>query len=579
MHILPRSLFLNLCGGILLMCLFPFLRQTFNFNSTRNMATHTTLPSLLHLTIEEAAEGLRSGLFTTVDLTKAYLKRIDEVTELNAILQLNPDALTVAHELDERARSGNGKSLGPLHGLPILVKDSIATADKLEASAGSFALLGAKPKTESSVIAKLRKAGVLVLGKTNMSEFANFRGLNISPGWSPRGGQTLGAYYPDCTPEGSSSGSAVAAALGLSTAAIGAETWGSITEPAEFNNVVGLKPSRGLVANDGVVPISSDQDVVGTLTRTVKDAAYMLNIMAGRSEQDKGTWSIPFEQIPDYTTFCGGTDLRGVTIGVPRNAFPSDPTSPIMISFEAALKTLATAGATVVDNADFSDAKGFMKYNQEIRGIVRSSANNRDMPAYLETLEHNPNNLRSSGDIKAWIEEHPELEDYPLRDTGKLAWMLKEGINVDSDKYKDMLEKEKYYGGPGGIVGAMEKYQLDLLAVPSSWGIANDLASKMGFPALSVPLGFFPEGTAIKREDMHPNLIRVAPGIPYSMVLISQSFREPDLLRVAHAFEELVGVRANGPAPYKVPRTELKDVVAGMMSFESLDSHSRAILG
>lgn len=179
------------------------------------------LPPLLHLTIQEAAEGLQSGRFTTLDLTKAFLARIDEASDFKAVLQVNPEALSVARELDqERSQSG---PRSPLHGIPILVKDNIATSDRLDASAGSFTLLGAKPSAESSLIEKLREAGVLILGKTNMSEWANFRGLNVSSGWSPRGGQTLGAYYPNSTPEGSSAGSAVGTALGLSVAAIGTE--------------------------------------------------------------------------------------------------------------------------------------------------------------------------------------------------------------------------------------------------------------------------------------------------------------------------------------------------------------------
>ncbi|KAH6649416.1 glutamyl-tRNA amidotransferase subunit A [Chaetomium tenue] len=520
------------------------------------------LPPLLHLTIKETADGLQSGRFTTVDLAKAYLARIDEASAFKAVLQINPDALSVAQRLDEeRTRSG---SRGPLHGIPILVKDNIATSDNLDVSAGSYALLGAKPSAESSVISKLRDAGVLILGKTNMSEWANFRGLNISSGWSPRGGQTLGAYYPGSTPEGSSSGSAVAAALGLSAAAIGTETFGSILEPAELNNVVGLKPSRGLVANDGAIPISSRQDVIGTLTRTVKDAAYLLTTMAGRSEKDKGTWNIPFENIPDFTTHCKGTDLSGITIGVPRNAFTADPMSPIMLSFESALKTLGSAGATVVDSADFPEADGFKKLNQQVRGIVRSSEFKRDVVHYLGTLETNPNNLHTAEDIIEFTKSFP-AEEYPDRDIGKFLWTQAEGIDVNSDKYKEMVKQEQFYGGEGGILGAMEKHGLDLLVVPSSLGIANDLAAKMGFPVLGVPLGFYPKGTPIELDDSKPNLVRVAPGIPYSLTLISKAFSDGILIQVAHAFEQLSGVRQNGPLPFQLPATELGDVQTGAL--------------
>ncbi|KAK4445842.1 amidase signature enzyme [Podospora aff. communis PSN243] len=409
------------------------------------------------------ADGLHLGWLTTVDLTKAYLARIDEASDFNAVLQINPDALSAAQKLDEERKTGTSR--GPLHGIPILVKDNIVTADNLDASAGSFALLGAKPSNESSLIAKLRKAGVLILGKTNMSEWANFRGLSISSGWSPRGGQTMGAYYPNSTPEGSSSGSAVATALGLSTAAIGTETFGSILEPAEFNNVVGLKPSRGLIANDSVIPISARKDVIGTLSQ---------------------------------------------------------------------------AGAKVVD-ANFKEAEGFKKLNQQIRGIVRSSEFKRDI------------------DIIEFTKTFPG-EEYPDRDIGKFLWTQEEGIDVDSDKYHEMVRQEQFYGGAGGILGAMETYNLDLLVVPSSLGIANDLAAKMGFPVMGVPLGFYPEGTPIELDKNEPHLVRVAPRVPYSLTLISKAFSDGVLIQVGYAFEQLSSVRRNGPLQFKSPSTELRRV-------------------
>jgi len=440
----------------------------------------------------------------------------------------------------------------------------MATKDaKLDVSAGSLALLGAKPANESSVIEKLRKAGAVILGKTNMSEWANFRGLDISSGWSPRGGQTLGAYYPDSQPAGSSSGSAVAVALGLCTAALGTETWGSILAPAERNNVVGFKPSRGLVANDGVIPISSRQDVVGTLTKTVLDAAVLLSHMAGRSDRDERTWNIPatLDPIPDFTSFCRqGTDLTGLSIGVPRNAFTLDSDSPIMISFEAALKTLAAAGARIVDNADFSHADEFRKLNMQVKGIVRSSEFKRDIARYIDTLETNPHTIRSVEDIIEFTKACPE-EEYPDRDIGKFLWTQAEGVDVTSDLYRGMVEQEKFFGGEGGILGALDRYEVDVLVVPSSAGIGPDLAAKMGFPELSVPLGFYPEGTPIQHDGDRPHLVKVAPGIPYALTFFTKAFEDGVLLRVGHAFEQLTRVREQGPRPFRVPGTELEDVV------------------
>ncbi|KUJ22181.1 putative amidase [Mollisia scopiformis] len=444
-----------------------------------------------------------------------------------------------------------------IHGIPILVKDNIATKDKLlDVSAGSYALLGAKPALESSLISKLRAAGVVILGKTNLSEWANFRGLNISNGWSPRGGQTLGTYYPNSTPAGSSSGSAVATALGLSTAAIGTETWGSIVGPAELNNVVGFKPTRGLISTDGVIPISSRQDVIGTLTRTVKDAAYLLSEMAGRSKRDERTWHIPFNPIPDFTTFCKGTDLSGITIGVPRNTWEGESPAPIQASFESALQTLSSAGANVVEDSDFPQADDFKKLNEQVKGIVRSSEFKRDIVRYLQTLETNPNNIQSAEDIIEFTKRFP-AEEYPDRDIGKFLWTQAEGVDVDGDKYKEMVKQEQFFGGEGGILGAMKKYHLDVLVVPADQDIGNDLAAKMGFPVISVPLGFWPEDTSVQLDKKKPNLVKVAPGMPYSLIFITKAFSDGVLLQVAHAFEQLTAVRENGPLPIKVPETEM----------------------
>ncbi|KAI0867324.1 amidase signature enzyme [Hypoxylon argillaceum] len=555
------SLFHRLLGGIMCLVMLSafqsasshlWRRSPQEINVKRSGLRN--MPSLANVTVEQLSRHLNAGDITSVDLVRAYISRIEEASEFKAVLQLNPDALSLALALDQERREKGSR--GPLHGIPILVKDNIATKDNLDVSAGSYALLGAKPIVESSVVSTLRAAGALILGKTNLSEWGNFRGLNVSAGWSPRGGQTLGAYYPNSTPEGSSSGSAVAVALGLSAAAIGTETFNSILEPAEFNSVVGLKPSRGLVPNDGTIPISSRQDVIGTLTRTVKDAAYMLNNMAGRSERDERTWNIPFKEIPNFVKFCSGTDLSGVTVGVPRNSFPADPTSPIMVSFEAALRTLASAGAQVIDNADFPAADEFKKLNQQVKGIVRSSEFKRDIVRYLSTVENNPHDIRAAEDIIEFTKRHKE-EEYPNRDIGKFLWTQAEGVDVESEKYNEMVEQERFFGGEGGILGAMDKYNLDVLVVPSSFGIGNDLAAKMGFPVIGVPLGFYPENTAIQLEDCEPHLVRIAPGMPYSITFITKAFSDGVLLRVAHVFENLSKVNEKGPKPFNLPVTEL----------------------
>ncbi|KAI1357761.1 amidase [Xylaria arbuscula] len=502
-------------------------------NAVRRFMTakNTDVPLLLDATIRSLSEGLEACRFTSVDIVEAYISRIQETSEFRAILEINPDARVIARSLDEeRAHSA---SRGPLHGIPILVKDNILTKDILHASAGSYALLGAKPS------------------------WANFRGLSINSGWSPRGGQTLGAYYQNSSPDGSSSGSAVAAALGLCTAALGTEkTFGSIMDPAEINNVVGYKPTRGLIANDGVIPISNRQDVIGTLTRSVEDAAYMLSHMAGRSDLDPGTWYIPFPKIPNYTNFCN-TNLSGMRIGVPRNAFPSDAPAPILASFNSAVETIQSAGATIIDNANFTAAEEFRKLNQRVKGIVRSSEFKRDIVKYLKTLATNPNEIHSAEDIINFTMTCPE-EDYPDKDIGKLLWTQEEGVDVNSDKYRKMVAQELYYGGKGGILGAIDEYQLDAIIVPSTLGIANDLAAKMGFPVMSVPLGFWPEETPIEYDTRNLGLIKTAPGIPYCLTIVGSGYSDGKIIQVAYTFEQLAAVRAKGPLPFKVPKTELK---------------------
>ena len=287
---------------------------------------------------------------------------------------------------------------------------------------------------------------------------------------------------------------------------------GSIVDPAQINNVVGFKPSRGLVGTDGVIPISKRQDIIGTLTKSVKDAAYMLSSFAGRSELDPMTWQIPLEPIPNFTAYCKDTDLKGITIGVPRNAFNgSSCATAIMDSFESALRTLSSAGAKVVDNADFPATDEFKKLNQQVKGIVRSSEFKRDMVDYLATLETNPNDIHSVEDIINFTKTSP-AENFKEHDIGKFLWTQAEGIDVGSDKYKHMVEQELYFGGTGGILGAMEKHKLDILVTPSTLGVANDLAAKMGFPVISVPLGFYPEGTPIQHDS--GDLVTVAPGMP-----------------------------------------------------------------
>ncbi|KAK8068052.1 putative amidase [Apiospora saccharicola] len=322
-------------------------------SSTSTAIGGTTFPPLIEATLEDLVKGLESGLFTSVDLVNAYSARIMEVNNtLKMVTELNPDALSIAAETDKLR--ADGTVLGPLHGIPILLKNNIATMDDMDNTAGSYALAGAKVPRDSTMAAKLRKAGAVLLGKTNLSQWANYRSANTSNGWSARGGQTEAAYYPGQDPSGSSSGSGVASSLGLALACLGTETDGSIVSPAGVNNLVGIKPTVGLTSRYLVVPISEHQDTVGPMARTVKDAAYILSAIAGPDPNDNYTSAFPFDTVPDYVGACDYLGLKGKRLGVPRNLFmqysDAEEYRPELAGFDASLDIFRAAGAEIVDN-------------------------------------------------------------------------------------------------------------------------------------------------------------------------------------------------------------------------------------
>jgi len=261
--------------------------QTSPYSCTRDFITQP-FPKLIDASLEHLRCGLELKLFTSIDLVIAYTARINEVNAtLRMVTELNPDAVAIARELDNERILGRVR--GPLHGIPILIKNNIATNDRMGNTAGSLALLGATVPEDSTVAAKLRRAGAVILGKTNLSQWANFRSDNTSNGWSAHGGQTVGAYFPGQDPSGSSSGSGVASSLGLALASLGTETDGSIISPSDVNNLVGIKPSVGLTSRFLVIPISEHQDTVGPMARSVKDAAYILSAIAGKDANDNYT--------------------------------------------------------------------------------------------------------------------------------------------------------------------------------------------------------------------------------------------------------------------------------------------------
>lgn len=519
-------------------------------------------PSLLDADLEDLAAGLEKGLFTSVDLVTTYTRRILEVNStLKAVTQLNPDALAIAAELDAARSSGAVK--GPLHGIPILLKDNIATADKMDNTAGSYALVGAKVPEDSTVAAKLRKAGAIILGKTNLSEWANSRSKNYTSGWSATGGQTEGAYYPQQDPSGSSSGSGVAIALGLALASLGTETHGSILAPSDANNLVGIKPSVGLTSRYLVVPISEHQDTVGPMARTVKDAAYLLSAIVGRDPNDNYTSAIPFptDQPPNYVSACDYFALRGARIGVPRNLIELDDQSfaPILPAFEKALSTLRSAGATIIDDLVLSGYETLKKENFSFESIVMNTDFPRNLASYFSQLTINPHNILSLKDVERFTHSDPR-EEWPLKDT--LAWDRAFNVSSttsDAEAWGNYTALQRYAGGAEGLFGTLRRHSLDAMVLPTLW--STTLPAVLGSPVVSVPMGKYPED-ARKLKNGYGNQWLVAPGVPFGLAFMGERFSEKRLIGLAYAYEQRTKVRGQ-VRPYLVPRTEVGDVVVG----------------
>ncbi|KAH6647052.1 amidase [Truncatella angustata] len=514
-------------------------------------------PPLIEATLEDLVYGLESRLFTSVDLVNAYTARILEVNgTLKMVTYLNPDALSIAAEAD--ALRAEGTILGPLHGIPLLIKNNIATNDSVPNTAGSYALVGAKVPQDSTVAAKLRKAGAILLGKTNLSQWANWRSDNTSNGWTADGGQTEGAYFPGQDPSGSSSGSGVASSLGLALAALGTETDGSIVSPSDVNNLVGIKPTVGLTSRYLVVPISEHQDTVGPMARSVKDAAYILSAIAGKDPNDNYTSAIPFDTIPDYAAACDYFALRGKRIGVPRNVFDitgyEDRYGAIVAAFNASLDVFREAGAEIVDGIHLEGYDVIATSSFELN--VLKADFTVDVANYFNELTVNPHNITSLEELQAFTQGFP-LEDYPERDTNIWQSGLDLGYDNTSPEFWSNYTADLYYGGLLGITGALTNYSLDALILPTTF--SSTLPAIIGAPIVTVPLGKFP-GNQTVIENGFGNLNDTAPNKPFGIAFLAEHFSEEKLIGLAYAFEQRTKVR-NTIKPYLEPTTELADVI------------------
>ncbi len=492
------------------------------------MAAAKQSPSLdvIEADVATLQAAMQTGKTTSLALARAYLARIRTVDKsgplINSVIELNPDAITIARELDRERKAG--KVRGPLHGIPVLIKDNIATMDAMETSAGSLALVGAKAPRDAFVVKRLREAGAVVLGKTNLSEWANFRSTRSTSGWSSRGGLTKNPYALDRNTSGSSSGSGAAIAASLATLAVGTETDGSIVSPAQANGVVGFKPTLGLISRDGIVPIAHSQDTAGPMTRTVADAAVLLGVLAGTDARDAVTKEAT-SRATDYTKFLDRDGLKGKRIGVVRNQFGgrNDLASAVV---EKALDVLKAQGATLVDLAELPNAS---KYGQSEYDVLLYEFK-ADMAAYL--AEFAPNlSIKTLADIMAYNEKNRDrvMPHFAQEHMARAA--AKGGL--ESKEYLDALANNRKFSREEGIDKALQDNNLDALVAPSgspawltdfirgdnSGGGFSSAAAVAGYPHITVPAGF-------------------VSGLPVGMSFVGTAWSEPKLIAMAYAFEQ-----------------------------------------
>jgi len=482
-------------------------------------------------TVTELQAAMASGKETAASLAEKYLRRIEELNQrgptLRAVLEVNPDALAIARELDQQRKTKGPR--GPLHGIPVLLKDNIGTHDRMMTTAGSLALSGSIPPTDSFVAQKLREAGAVILGKTNLSEWANFRGDHSSSGWSGRGGQTNNPYALDRNPSGSSSGSAVAVSANLCAVAVGTETDGSIISPSTVCGIVGIKPTVGLVSRSGIIPISHTQDTAGPMTRTVRDAAILLGALTGVDPLDSATEPSTRRSHRDYTPFLDPNGLRGARLGVARKLFRSGAVAEKLL--EAAIKEMERLGAILVDPADDSPLGPF----GDAEGEVLHYEFKTDLNAYLASLGPGA----PVHTLKEAIEFNERNKEKELAYFGQETFLRAQEKGPLTDKaYLDALEKCRRLSRNEGIDVIMDKHQLDAIVAPSGGpagktdlvygdrnvGGSSSPAAIAGYPNITVPAG----------EVF---------GLPVGISFFGRAYSEPILLKLAYAFEQATQVR------------------------------------
>lgn len=493
---------------------------------------------LSETTISQLHDHYKKGSLTAEEVTKLYLDRIEKIDtngpRLNSIIELNPDALARAKELDSSFKDGN--FVGPLHGIPILLKDNIDIAGKMMTTAGSLALNGNFAQQNSWVADKLEQAGAIILGKTNLSEWANFRSERSSSGWSGRGGQTRNPYIIDRNPCGSSSGSGVAASANLCLAAIGTETNGSIVCPSSINGLVGIKPTVGLVSRTGIIPIAHSQDTAGPMARTVSDASLLLCAMTGLDPKDSYTAKSSKKSYTDYTPFLNANSLDKKRIGVARHFFGfHEKVDQLM---ENAIKDLQKLGAETIelDKNDLNGQSGSDAYTVLLYEFKH------DLNAYLSNCPAGVK-VRSLEELIKFNKDHANREMPFFGQEVLLAAQEKGDLN--SDEYKKALENILKSNGPEGIDRVLKKYKVDAIIAPTggpSWPIdvingdhfmggSSSPAARAGYPNITVPMGF-----------VHK--------LPVGISFFAEAYSEAKLIGFAYAYEQVTKHRK---APKFIP--------------------------
>ena len=504
------------------------------------LADHSPLPiahsppfELEEKTIAELQQMMTSGRMTSRRLVDLYTRRIAELDgqkHLNHVLQVNPDARQIADDLDRERRAG--RTRGPLHGIPILIKDNIATADQMETTAGSLALVGAKPPRDSFLAARLREAGAVILGKTNLSEWANFRSTRSTSGWSGRGGQTHNPYAWDRQTSGSSSGSGVAAASSSCAAAIGTETSGSIVSPANICGVVGVKPTVGLLSRSGIIPISHSQDTAGPMARCVADAAAVLTALAGTDPADPATTDANAKR-SDYPRVLDADGLRGARIGVLRAAQNPDPkVTPL---YEAALAVLRDRGAVLVDPVSFAQQQGGGGRGPSLLAWDFKT----DLERYLaEWAPTSP--IRTIDDLIAFNTREAARE---LKYFGQEIFTESAHIGpLTSPEYLELRDRVQRAARAEGIDATMDTNRLDAV-VAVTGGPARPIDLVMGDSGGG---GGIPGMTGIAATAGYPHVtvpMGYVMGLPVGLSFVGRAWSEATLLRLAYAYEQATRLR------------------------------------